>query len=144
MDRSQKATRTYIPNELYFPSVAIQLEWITLFIIDWENIDSQSPEYAFLKEIGVQEAPPLNQLIDRIVLEHDKQQLKTKKEYKLPLALHFFAEKFVQHYSNLSKTETIKRAFLPSYYLTTSLNQNDDKSDDKVVLSAPEEVYTGF
>ncbi|CAF5093161.1 unnamed protein product, partial [Rotaria socialis] len=70
---NKENTRKYAPQDLHFPSVAIQLQWTTLPIIDWHDIDARSSEYAFLKEIGVREVPDLQKLIDRIIEEHNEQ-----------------------------------------------------------------------
>jgi len=131
--QSKETTRKYVPQDLHFPSVAIQLQWSTLPIIDWHDIDLRSREYAFLKEIGVREVPDLQLLIDRIIEEHNEQKKKSNKEYKLPIALGFLAENFQQYYSKLWKTAKIKRPFLPSYSPTNS-----------IILSLPEEVFKGL
>lgn len=108
------------------------MQWSTLPIIDWQDIDPRSREYAFLKEIGVREVPDLQKLIDRVIEEHNEQMKKLKGEYKLPIALGFLAENFQQHYSKLWKTAKIKRPFFPSYSPSKGL-----------VLSSPEEVFKG-
>lgn len=126
------STRKYAPQDLHFPSVAIRLQWMTLPIIDWHDIDPRSREYAFLKEIGVREVPDLQVLVDRIIEEHTQQQRMNVDEYKIPRALEFLAENFQQHYSKLWKTAKIKRAFLPSY-----------SPSGTIVLSLPEEVFKG-
>jgi hypothetical protein len=133
---SKETTRQYVPCDLHFPSVASRLCWLTLPIIDWQDIDSCSREYAFLKEIGVREVPILQKLIDRIVEEHNNGPT-TKTEYKLPLALGFFADHFQQHYSKLWKTANIQHAFLPS----SSPNVN---RDTLVVLAMPDSVFKGL
>ncbi|CAM4809029.1 unnamed protein product [Rotaria magnacalcarata] len=127
---TKENTRKYAPQDLHFPSVAIQLQWTTLPIIDWHDIDARSSEYAFLKEIGVREVPDLQKLIDRIIEEHNEQKKKSNDEYRLPKALRFLAENFQQHYSKLWKTAKIKRPFLPSY-----------SSSKTVELSLPDEVF---
>ncbi|CAF3997273.1 unnamed protein product [Rotaria sp. Silwood2] len=127
---SKECTRKYAPQDLHFPSVAIQLQWSTLTILDWHDIDSHSREYAFLKEIGVREVPDIQKLIDRIIEEHNEQKKKFINEYKLPIALKFFAENFQQHYSKLWKTAKIKRPFLPSL-----------SPSKTIILSLPEEVF---
>ncbi|CAF1063458.1 unnamed protein product [Didymodactylos carnosus] len=111
---SKEAARKHVPCDLHFPSVASRLQWPTLHIIDWYDIDPHSREYAFLKEIGVREVPELYKLIDRIVQEHNDGP-KARNEYKLPIALGFLAENFQLYYSKLWKTANIRRAFLPSY-----------------------------
>ncbi|CAF4610977.1 unnamed protein product, partial [Rotaria sp. Silwood2] len=127
---SKESTRKYAPQNLHFPSVAIQLQWSTLPIIDWHDIDPRSSEYAFLKEIGVREVPDLQKLIDRIIEEHNEQKKKSNNEYKLPIALGFLAENFQQYYSKLWKAARIKRPFLPSISLSKT-----------IILSLPEEVF---
>ncbi|CAF1418983.1 unnamed protein product, partial [Adineta ricciae] len=127
---SKETTRKYAPQELHFPSLAIQLQWSTLPILDWHDIDPRSREYAFLKEIGVREVPDLQKLIDRIIEEHNVQKQKSIAGYKLPIALKFLAENFQQHYSKLWKTAKIKQPFLPSCSPSKSLT-----------LSLPEEVF---
>ncbi|CAF4953990.1 unnamed protein product, partial [Rotaria sp. Silwood1] len=126
-------TRKYAPQDLHFPSVAIQLQWSTLPIIDWYDIDPRSHEYTFLKEIGVREVPDLQKLIDRIIEEHNEQKKKSIQEYKIPIGLKFLAENFQQYYSKLWKTAKIKRAFLPSF-----------SPSKTIILSIPDEVFKGF
>ncbi|CAF3568101.1 unnamed protein product, partial [Rotaria sp. Silwood2] len=130
---SKESTRKYAPQNLHFPSVAIQLQWSTLPIIDWHDIDPRSSEYAFLKEIGVREVPDLQKLIDRIIEEHNEQKKKSNNEYKLPIALGFLAENFQQYYSQLWKAARIKRPFLPSMSLSKT-----------IILSLPEALFKGF
>ena len=129
-------TRRYIPRDLHFPLVASRLEWTNLPIIDWPDIDPRSREYAFLKEIGVKEVPELYKLIGRIQQEHDKQSKKIN-EYKIPVALTFFAEHFQQHYSKLWKDAQIKVPFLPSS--TSEMN-----SPSEVILLTPNNVFKGL
>ena len=129
----KESTRKYAPQDLHFPSVAIRLQWMTLPIIDWHDIDPRSREYAFLKEIGVREVPDLHLLFDRIVEEHTEQLRINVDEYKIPRALEFLAENFQQYYSKLWKAAKIKRAFLPSY-----------SPAGTIVLSLPEEVFKGW
>jgi hypothetical protein len=130
---SKETIRKYAPQDLHFPSVAIQLQWSTLPIIDWHDIDPHSREYAFLKEIGVREVPDLQKLIDRISEEHNEQKKKPLQEYKSPIALRFLAENFQQHYSKLWKAAKIKQAFLPSY-----------SPSKTIILSLPDEVFKGL
>jgi hypothetical protein len=127
---AKETARKYAPEDLHFPSVAIQLQWSTLPIIDWQDIDPRSREYAFLKEIGVREVPDLHKLIDRIIEEHDQQKKKLIHEYKLPIALKFLAENFQQFYSKLWKTAKIKRPYLPSYSPTKA-----------IILALPDEAF---
>ena len=127
------STRKYAPQDLHFPSVAIRLQWFTLPILDWHDIDPHSREFAFLKEIGVREVPLLQLLFERIVEEHAEQHRTLANEYKLPRALEFLAENFQQYYSKLWKTAKIKRPFLPS-----------NSPQGTIVLSAPEEVFKGY
>ncbi|CAF1632161.1 unnamed protein product, partial [Rotaria sordida] len=127
---NKESTRNYAPQDLHFPSVAIQLQWSTLPIIDWYDIDPHSHEYTFLKEIGVREVPDLQKLINRIIEEHNEQTKKSNDEYKLPIALKFLAENFQQYYSKLWKTAKIKRPFLPSISLSKT-----------IILSLPEQIF---
>jgi hypothetical protein len=124
-----------VPRDLHFPSVAKRLEWHTLPIVDWIDIEPRSREYDFLKEIGVREVPDLHKLIDRIVHEHNHQS-KLRSEYKVPLALRFFVENFQRHYSKSWKNANIKASFLPSLTVDT----NDVT---QVVLSTPDTVFKG-
>lgn len=133
LSMNKENTRKYAPQDLHFPSVAIQLQWSTLPIIDWHDIDPRSREYAFLKEIGVREVPDLHKLVDRIIEEHNEQMKRSNSEYKLPIALRFLAENFQQHYSKLWKTAKIKRAFLPSYSPSKTIQ-----------LSLPDEAFKGL
>ncbi|CAF1298463.1 unnamed protein product [Adineta steineri] len=137
----KETTRKYIPRELHFPSVAIRLQWSTLPIIDWLDINPNSSEYAFLKEIGVQEVPNLEKLITQIIQEHnvEKRKQNSNGKYQIPLALHFFAEKFQQYYFSSWKMETIgKCRFLPSYLPGKTIDEN---INGDVILSAPDEVF---
>ncbi|CAF1429414.1 unnamed protein product [Rotaria sordida] len=127
---NKESIRNYAPQDLHFPSVAIQLQWSTLPIIDWYDIDPRSHKYIFLKEIGVREVPDLRKLIDRIIEEHNEQKKELNNEYKLPIVLKFLAENFQQHYSKLWKTAKIKRPFLPSILLLKN-----------IILSSPEQVF---
>jgi hypothetical protein len=113
--------------------VATQLQWPSLPIIDWHDIDPRSREYAFLKEIGVREVPLLQRLIDRIIEEHNDQKKKVIHDYQLPIALGFLAENYQQHYSKLWKTAKIKRPFLPS-----------SSTSKTIILSLPDEVFKGL
>lgn len=123
----------YKANELHFAHVGQRLEWKDLLIIDWINIEINSREYLFLKELGVKEVPHLNKLIYRIVQEHENNE-KNKDNYKLPNSLRFFAEHFQEHYSKLWKNLNNKIPFLPS-----SLYQSDE-----VILTLPQSVFKGF
>ncbi|CAF1508202.1 unnamed protein product [Adineta steineri] len=137
----KETTRKYIPRELHFSSVAIRLQWSTLPIIDWLDINPNSSEYAFLKEIGVQEVPNLEKLITQIIQEHnvEKRKQNSNGKYQIPLALHFFAEKFQQYYFSSWKMETIgKCRFLPSYLPGKTIDEN---INGDVILSAPDEVF---
>lgn len=129
-------TQRFIPRNLHFPAVASRLDWKTLPIIDWPDIDPRSREYAFLKELGVQDVPDLKKLIDRIIEEH-QQQSKKKDEYKLPLALTFLAEHFQQHYYKTWKDLRIKSPFLPSVIPIS-------KTPNEVALLAPTHVFKGY
>ncbi|CAF1595404.1 unnamed protein product [Rotaria magnacalcarata] len=134
---NRKNKQKYFPHDLHFPFVAEQLRWSQLIILDWHGIDSYSPEYAFLKEFGVREAPDLQILLKRIVQEHDYYQClnKQRKEtYKQPIALEFFAENFQKHYSTFWKTSNIQQPFLPSRFHTKT-------NDTDIILSAPDKVY---
>jgi hypothetical protein len=128
--------RKCIPSELHFPSVANRLEWKTLPIIDWPDIDPRSGEYSFLKELGVKEVPDLHKLISRIDQEHNDGP-KTRVDYKLPKALVFFAESFQEHYSKLWKNANIAIAFLPS-------SSPDINRSTEVILTKPEIVFKGL
>ncbi|CAF1416514.1 unnamed protein product, partial [Didymodactylos carnosus] len=136
---TKETKRKYIPKELYFPSVAIELQWFTLPIVDWLDINPCSPEYNFLKEMGVQEIPNLQKLIERIIQEHDEQRKKqnTNEEYKIPLALHFFVDKFQRYYYCVWKTGSFKQhRFFPSNPLGKTINQTNPR--DVILLSANE------
>jgi len=129
----------YFPQDLHFPFVAEKLNWPELLILDWHGIAQHSPEYAFLKELGVREVPDLKNLINRIVYEHNKKQRQSsqpKTKYKLSISLQFFAENFQKHYSTLWKTSNIQQPFLPSRLPTK-------KSDNDIILSVPEKVFIG-
>jgi hypothetical protein len=126
----------YKGNELHFPSVGQGLQWNTLLILDWTNIDSRSREYSFLKELGVKEVPDLKKLILRINEEHQNQP-KTIANYKLPKSFTFFVEHFREHYSKLWNNSNIQIPFLPSVFPSTS-------QSDNVILTLPQSVFKGF
>ncbi len=104
----------YKGNELHFPSVGQGLQWNTLLILDWTNIDSRSREYSFLKD-----------------------QPKTIANYKLPKSFTFFVEHFREHYSKLWNNSNIQIPFLPSVFPSTS-------QSDNVILTLPQSVFKGF
>ncbi|CAF1577380.1 unnamed protein product, partial [Adineta steineri] len=89
--------RNYKANELHFPSVAKEFQWKDLSIIDWIDINPFSQEYIFLKELGVKEAPDLQDLFLHITQEHN-QSSKIKSEYQLPPSLIYFTENFRKYY----------------------------------------------
>jgi hypothetical protein len=124
------------------------MNWSSLLILAWSDLDANSPEYAFLKEIGVREIPDISILIDRIIEEHNdnerQQPNRTVIEYKLPSSLTFLVSNFHQHYKKQCNFTTFETAFLPCYYLTTVFNQKSDKNDIKVELVAPSEAFTGL
>ncbi|CAF2972551.1 unnamed protein product [Rotaria sp. Silwood2] len=135
---TERPVTWYSPEELHFPIVAEELKWRTLLIIDWHDVHIHSAEYVFLKELGVREVPDLNKLMDRIIEEHDSTQrsyMRTKKSYRLPIALQFFAKNFQKHYFTLWETSNPKQAFLPSRLPTENNYEN-------VVLSSPDKVVT--
>ncbi|CAF2843449.1 unnamed protein product [Rotaria sp. Silwood2] len=139
---TEKTKRKYIPRELHFPSVAIVLEWTTLPSIDWPDIDPRSPEYSFLKEIGVQEVPNLEKLLERIIQEHHEeiQKQNTNGKYNIPRAFRFFVENFSEHYNKSWKTGSLGQyKFLPSHppeKTSNEINAND------VILLATNEIFT--
>jgi hypothetical protein len=138
----------YLPEDLHFPSVGIELEWLTLLIIDWPDIDPCSDEYAFLKEIGVRQVPDLHKLIDRIVEEHNDEQRRqpntTPAEYKIPVALRFLVTNFLQHYSRFRDKYKIENPFLPSYYSAKLFDKNGNKKNTEIVLLTPDNVFKGL
>ncbi|CAF1261991.1 unnamed protein product [Rotaria magnacalcarata] len=139
--RTEETKRKYIPTELHFPSAAIVLQWTTLPIIDWLDIDSRSLEYTLLKEIGVQEVPNLQNLIERIIQEHrdEIQKQNTNGEYKIPLTLNFLVEKFSGYYYNSWKTGSFEQyQFLPSLPLGKTINESNAND---VILSATAKVF---
>jgi len=111
--------------------------------LDWPDIEPFSQEYLFLKELGVREIPKLDKLIDRIVEEHQQSSMIVK-EYELPIALSFLASNFHKHYIKLWNMGKNQQAFLPCYYSTKMLDQNDNSNESKVFLDAPNNVYTGL
>jgi hypothetical protein len=143
LDTNTNKTRKYLPQDLHFPSVAIELDWPSLLILDWPDIQPFSQEYLFLKELGVREIPKLDKLIDRIVEEHQQSSIIVK-EYELPIALSFLASNFHKHYIKLWNMGKIQQAFLPCYYSTKMLDQNDNSNESKVFLDAPNNVYTSL
>ena len=136
LESNGQIKRKYIPHELHFASIANRLQWKTLPIIDWIDIDTRSQEYSFLKELGVKEVPDLHKLISRIDEEHNNG-TKTKVDYKLPKSLVFFAEYFQEHYSKLWKNVNIKIPFLPS-------SLPDENRSTEVILTTPDIVFKGL
>ena len=85
--------------------------------------------------------PDLQKLIDRIIEEHigDKQERKTTRKYKIPLALNFFTDKFQQYYCTSWNTDMFKKSpFLPSFLPGKTMDQN---IDNEVMLSTADEVF---
>ncbi|CAF4112088.1 unnamed protein product [Rotaria sp. Silwood2] len=133
LNSNDEMKRKYKPSDLHFPSVAINLQWNELLIIDWIDIDPHSQEYSFFKELGVREVPDLHELINRIDQEHQNGS-KRKSNYQLPKALVFFAENFQEHYSKEWKKSKIEKPYLPS----STFHVNHSK---KVILTTPELVF---
>ncbi|CAF1527188.1 unnamed protein product [Adineta steineri] len=139
----------YIPRQLCFPSVAIELNWPTLLVIDWPDIKSTSQQYLFLKQLGVREVPDLQLLIDRISQEHNAKSSNEKKnqhKYQLPKALSYFIKYFQQHYSSLWTTAHINQLFLPSRSPTTITNDDDadnnnNHRNNEVILSKADQLF---
>ncbi|UJR19550.1 hypothetical protein I4U23_022680 [Adineta vaga] len=125
--------RKYKGNELHFPSVAKQLQWKELLIIDWIDINPLSEEYLFLKELGVKEVVDLQELIVRIAQEHDRKST-VQSEYKLPRSLIYFAENFRKYYSKFWETYQVETSFLPS-----SPPEVDQSTE--VILTTPQSVF---
>jgi hypothetical protein len=50
--------------------------------LDWPDINLDSQEYLFLKDLGVREIPELDKFIDRIIKEHQQSSMIVK-EYEL-------------------------------------------------------------
>ncbi|CAF3536801.1 unnamed protein product [Rotaria socialis] len=142
LEGTEETKQLYIPSELHFPSVAATLGWCTLPIIDWLDINPQSSEYAFLKEIGVQEMPDLQKVLERITQEHtEKQQKQTSNaQYEISLTLKFFAEKFKQYYLKSWKKDSHgEYPFLPSYSPGKTI---DECNKNNVILCAAKHVFT--
>jgi len=129
-DNSKK--QKYKPCELHFPSVGKRLEWNSLLILDWTDIEFNSREYLFLKELGVKEVPDLKLLILRINHEYENQS-KLINQFKLPKSLSFFAEHFQEHYSKLWKHFNNDIPFLPSLL--------PDSESKEVILTKPQSVF---
>jgi hypothetical protein len=129
-DNSNK--QKYKPCELHFPSVGKRLEWNSLLILDWIDIELNSREYLFLKELGVKEVPDLKLLILRINQEYENQS-KLINQFKLPKSLSFFAEHFQEHYYKLWKHFNNDIPFLPSLSPYTESNE--------VILTKPQSVF---
>lgn len=90
----------------------------------------------------MREVPDLQKLIERIIQEHcEEQKIQTNDtQYKIPLALIFFVEKFIRYYEKLWKTNLYQKCcFLPSYALETAINQSNK---NEVILSATNQVFT--
>ncbi|CAF1527156.1 unnamed protein product, partial [Adineta steineri] len=148
-DSTGKTNRQCVPQELYFPSVAIELNWPTLLVIDWPDIKSTSQQYLFLKQLGVREVPDLPLLIDRISQEHNAKSSNEKKnqhKYQLPKALSYFIKYFQQHYSSLWTTTHTNQLFLPSRSPTTITNDDDadnnnNHRNNQVILSKADQLF---
>ncbi|CAF0734789.1 unnamed protein product [Didymodactylos carnosus] len=132
--------RLFKPTDLHFPAVALEIKWNDLLIIDWIDINKKSPEYAFLKEIGVKEVPNLDDIITKIATDQQD-----KQKQPISNALRFFIENFQQHYSKIYKTAKISIPFLPSVWpnIKTDDQMGEADDDNEIVLSLPEEVFTG-
>ena len=128
---SQANQELYAPHELHFPAVAEQLQWPSLLIIDWIDIERYSPEYVFLKELGVRQAPELTALLDRIVAQYH-----STHEFHICRELRFFAEHFQMEYSSAADLKKCQRRFLPSTW--------PFGDDGQVVLMSPNQTFTGF
>lgn len=120
----------YAPHQLHFPSVAQQLHWPSLLIIDWMDIARYSPEYIFLKEIGVREVPELTLLLDRITEKYQ-----STKEFYVCHELKFFSEHFQSDYSTLKDLKKCQRPFLPSLWPFSHGQQFE--------LLSPQQTFTG-
>ncbi|CAF1131373.1 unnamed protein product [Adineta steineri] len=129
LQSTDRIKQQYFPHDLHFPSIAKDLNWNDLIILDWDDIDPHSSEFAFLKELGVRDIPDLHNLINRIIVEYND------KQHKLPIALQFFAKKFQKYYSTTWKINDIQQAFLPSC-LPTKTNSNNN-----IILSTPNKVF---
>lgn len=141
---SKKTVRAYYaPHELHFPFVATELNWSSLPILDWPDIKSRSPEYAFLKEIGVREVPDISKLLDRIVQKHNNQDNKKRNNYKIPSELRYFAQRFQENYSNKLSISQLDRPFLPSIWPEKMAKPDSQKINSDVVLLSPSKTFTG-
>ncbi|CAF4240435.1 unnamed protein product, partial [Adineta steineri] len=127
--------RDYKANELHFPSVAKELQWKDLSIIDWIDINPFSQEYIFLKELGVKEAPDLHDLFLHITQEHN-QTSKIKSEYQLPPSLIYFAENFRKHYFKIWENNKIIQIPFLSSSSPPHINQSTE-----VILTIPQLVF---
>ncbi|CAF4313694.1 unnamed protein product, partial [Adineta steineri] len=127
--------RNYKANELHFPSVAKEVQWKDLSVIDWIDINPFSQEYIFLKELGVKEAPDFQDLFLHITQEHN-QSSKIKSEYQLPPSLIYFAENFRKYYLKIwENNKIIQIPFLPSSS-PPHINQSTE-----VILTIPQLVF---
>ena len=132
-------TRKYLPQQLHFPWVALDLQWMDLPVIDWPELNRRSLEFSFLKELGVREVPLLTTLIERIDEEHRKQKDALSKDYSLPLSLRFLGEHFSEHYSKQWKSNPPKKPFLPS--LLPQLKKTEEVREMTLLL--PSQVFKG-
>ena len=147
MELKKESEKKYLPSELHFPWVALDLQWLDLPVIDWPDLNRRSLEWNFLKELGVREVPLLERLIDRIETEHRKQEKTPLKDYQIPLALRFFAEHFSEHYSKQWKSNPLKKPFLPSLIPQLRPNQTGDEEQQQqqqVTLLTPPNVFKGL
>lgn len=108
-------------------------------ILNWPDIVISSPEYNFLKDIGVKEFPALNLLVERIITEHNEKykDLKIEGDYEVPKALEFLIIHFQVAYAIdwTQKSFSAKKIF-PTY-LPKSLMKKTTES--YVILSAADE-----
>lgn len=140
LEGTEETKHLYLPSNLHFPSIAADLGWRTLPIIDWLDIDPKSIEYAFLREMHVQEIPSLEKILQRIAQEHfEKQQQSNNGQYEISSTLKFFASNFKQcYFKSWSKESHGEYPFLPSY----SPGKTADKlNKDNVILSAANQVF---
>ena len=109
-------------------------------ILKWPDIIISSPEYNFLKDIGVKEFPALSLLVERIIVEHHE---KYKPEqiidyYEPPKALEFFVMHFQVAYAiDWTRNSFITKKMLPSY---PPKNLMQEKAESYIMLTAANEL----
>ena len=115
-----------------------------MYIVDYPDIELDSPEYKFLKDVGVREVPDLEVIINCIVIEHN-QKISEENEYELPAAFCFLIKYFILHYRKSWNDKFKQTRLIPSYYKTNIINDNNrNHKANGFTLSEPNQVFIGL